>query len=158
MAYIIDGHNLIPKIRGLRLDLPDDEEALIKILQDFCRLQRKNVEVYFDRAAAGYAGKRGYGRVTAHFVREGSTADTAIISRLRRLKKGARNATVVSSDHQIISEAKAMGAKLLRSEEFAQLLFESLDSGPEDTGGGPLLSSKEVDEWMDIFRNGNKSE
>ena len=87
MAYIIDGHNLIPKIRGLRLDLPDDEEALIKMLQDFCRLQRKNVEVYFDRAAAGYAGKRGYGRVTAHFVREGSTADAVIISRLRRLKK-----------------------------------------------------------------------
>ena len=38
MPYLIDGHNLIPKL-GLRLDLPDDEMQLIGILQEFCRLQ-----------------------------------------------------------------------------------------------------------------------
>ena len=49
MAYMIDGHNLIPKL-GLRLDSLDDEEQLLALLQEFCRLRRAQVEVYFDGA------------------------------------------------------------------------------------------------------------
>ena len=36
MPYLIDGHNLIPKL-GLRLESLDDEMELIAILQEFCR-------------------------------------------------------------------------------------------------------------------------
>ena len=43
MPYLIDGHNLIPKL-GLRLDSLDDEEQLIPRLQEFCRLRRAQVE------------------------------------------------------------------------------------------------------------------
>jgi len=154
MAYIIDGHNLIPKVRGLRLSMLNDEEALIKLLQDFCRTHRKKVEVYFDRAATGHAGKKQYGQVTAHFVREGSTADEAIIIRLRKYKRGARNLVVVSSDRQIISETKSLGAVSLRSEDFAEMMTEVPEEGKEDAAG-PELSSAEIDEWLDIF--GNKS-
>jgi len=49
MPYIIDGHNLIPRV-GLRLDALDDEMALVEILRDFCRIKKKRVEVYFDGA------------------------------------------------------------------------------------------------------------
>ncbi len=52
MPYLIDGHNLIPKL-GLRLDSPDDEMELAAILQEFARLNRREVEVYFDGAPAG---------------------------------------------------------------------------------------------------------
>jgi hypothetical protein len=48
MPYLIDGHNLIPKL-GLRLDSMDDEQELVVILQEYARLERKKqVEVYFD--------------------------------------------------------------------------------------------------------------
>ncbi|MBP1702274.1 MAG: hypothetical protein H6Q38_1381, partial [Chloroflexi bacterium] len=41
MPYIVDGHNLIPKIPGLSLRAIDDEMQLIELLQEFCRVQRK---------------------------------------------------------------------------------------------------------------------
>ena len=44
MPYLIDGHNLIPKL-GLRLDSMDDEMELIAILQEFCRVERRQVDV-----------------------------------------------------------------------------------------------------------------
>ena len=77
MPYIIDGHNLIPKL-GLRLDSIDDELDLLARLQEFCRLRRTQVEVYFDGAPPGQASTRKAGVVTAHFVRQGSSADASI--------------------------------------------------------------------------------
>ena len=80
MPYLIDGHNLIPRV-GLRLDSMDDEMELIGILQEFCKLEHRQVEVFFDGAPALHAGARKLGAVTAHFVRLGTTADNAIPSR-----------------------------------------------------------------------------
>ena len=65
MPYLIDGHNLIPKL-GLRLDACDDELALVTRLQEFCRLRRAQVEVYFDGAPPGQPASRKFGAVTAH--------------------------------------------------------------------------------------------
>src|SRR4026207_107874 len=99
MPYLIDGHNLIPKL-GLRLDSMDDEMELIPFLQEFCRRERKQVDVYFDGAPPAQAGTRKLGAVTAHFVRLGTTADDAIRTRLKTLGKSAKNWVVVSSDRQ----------------------------------------------------------
>ena len=98
MPFLIDGHNLIPKIPGLNLQALDDEEQLIKLLQEYCRRQRKQVEVFFDNAPPGGVRARNFGLVIARFVRQGSTADQAIRERLTRLGRLARNWTVVSSD------------------------------------------------------------
>src|SRR5512137_1181649 len=98
MPYLVDGHNLIPKIPGLNLQALDDEEQLIQLLQEYCRRERKQVEVFFDNAPPGGVRARTFGLVTARFVRQGSTADQAIRERLVRLGRLARNWTVVSSD------------------------------------------------------------
>ena len=90
MPYIIDGHNLIPKIPGLSLQDLDDEIQLVKMLQEFCRINRKQVEVFFDNAPPGQPVARNYGSVVARFVREGGTADRAIHNKLKRL--GVRRA------------------------------------------------------------------
>ena len=71
MPYIIDGHNLIPKIPGLSLQEMDDEQHLLEMLQEFCRRQRKQVEVFFDNAPPGGVRARNLGLVTARFVRQG---------------------------------------------------------------------------------------
>src|SRR5512143_3697059 len=97
MPYLVDGHNLIPKI-GLRLDAPDDELQLLRLLQEFSRISRHHVEVYFDGAPPGKGREKGFGLVTAHFVPSSSSADLAIGARLRKLGRTAPNWIVVTSD------------------------------------------------------------
>lgn len=153
MAYLIDGHNLIPKL-GLRLDSVDDELELIAILQEFCRIERTQIEVYFDGAPTPQAGTRKLGAVTAHFVRLGTTADNAIRSRLKRLGRAAKNWNVVSSDRQVQAEARAVHSEVLTSEAFAKQLKKARISAPKSTEDRKL-SPKEVDDWLKIFKSKN---
>jgi predicted RNA-binding protein with PIN domain len=153
MPYLIDGHNLIPKL-GLRLDSPDDEMELVAILQEFCRLERRQAEVYFDGAPAAHAGTRKLGTVTAHFVPLGMTADDAIRRRLKKMGKGAKNWTVVSSDRQVQTEARATQADIIPSETFAMLLRQARDSAPKPADDRKL-SKQEVDDWLKVFEGRN---
>jgi hypothetical protein len=41
MPYLIDGHNLIPKLIGFSLRAMDDEEQLIPLLQTFSRVRAR---------------------------------------------------------------------------------------------------------------------
>ena len=152
MPYLIDGHNLIPKL-GLRLDSFDDEMELIAILQEFCRRERKQVDVYFDGAPAAQAGSRKLGAITAHFVRLGATADDAIRLRLKSLGKSAKNWSVVSSDRRVQVEASAARAEVISSEAFATMLNEASAAAPK-AGAERKLSNDEVEEWMRIFQKG----
>lgn len=149
MPYLIDGHNLIPKL-GLRLDSMDDEMELIAILQEFCRLERKQAEVFFDGAPAPHAGTRKLGAVTAHFVPLGSSADDAIRKRLKSLRKNARNWTVISSDRQVQAEARAALAEVISSDTFAAMLKEARASAPKPNHERKL-TQQEIDEWLKLF-------
>jgi predicted RNA-binding protein with PIN domain len=151
MPYLIDGHNLIPKV-GLRLDSPDDEMELVAILQEFARLRRQQVEVYFDGAPIGYDGTRRLGTVRAHFVKLGQTADNAIRARLNNMAKDARNWVVVSSDREVQSAARVVRAQAISSEEFVKILRAAVDSTPKVSTVDKKLSPAEVDEWLKIFR------
>ncbi len=158
MPFLIDGHNLIPKIPGLSLQDIDDEQQLISLLQEFCRLQGKKVEVFFDQAATAEARARSYGSVLARFVRQGISADQAIHKRLEHLGRSARNWTVVSSDLAVQMDAKAYRTHILSSEEFAALLHETVS---EDRITGvdsrdEILSPDEVDEWLHLFGEQNQ--
>jgi hypothetical protein len=154
MPYIIDGHNLVPKL-GLRLDSADDEMELVAILQEFCRLERRQADVYFDGAPPFQAGTRKLGAVTAHFVPLGTTADEAIRRRLKRMGKSAKNWIVVSSDRQVQSEARAAQAEILSSDAFAKQLKRMRDSAPK-AAGERKLSSQEIEEWLKLFGDGKK--
>ena len=151
MPYLIDGHNLIPKV-GLRLDSPDDEMELVAILQEFARLKRQQVEVYFDGAPIGYDGPRKLGTIRAHFVKLGQTADNAIRARLNNLAKDARNWIVVSSDREVQSAARVVHAQAISSEEFVKILRTAVSSAPKTNTIDKKLSPAEVDEWLKIFR------
>ncbi len=157
MPYLIDGHNLIPYIPGLSLKDLDDEIALIKVLQGFASQKKTRVEVYFDQAPAARAGSRSFGSVKAHFVRQGTSADQAMIDRLSRMEKDAKNWTVVTSDREILVEAKSAHSQTMKSAEFAAQLksMKSGISGDADKGNSPEISDGEVDYWLDQF-NGNE--
>ena len=153
MPYIIDGHNLIPKVPGLSLQQMDDEQHLVEMLQEFCRRQHKQVEVYFDNAAPGGVRARNLGLVTMRFVRQGSTADSAIRRRLVSLGRVARNWTVVSSDQAVQAEARAAQAQVISSDTFARLLTRALDESWADQGDATdtALNPEEVDDWLQLF-------
>jgi hypothetical protein len=155
MPYLIDGHNLIPKL-GLSLRALDDELELIAVLQEFCRLNRRRTEVYFDGAPPGQDGSRKLGSVDAHFVRQGMTADEAIRRRLKKLGRAARNWTVVSSDHQVQAEAQAVHALVLSSEEFARQLKQNPGGRSDDFKADRELRPEEVDEWLKVFKGGDR--
>jgi predicted RNA-binding protein with PIN domain len=153
MPFLIDGHNLIPRI-GLRLDAPDDELALIARLNEFCRLSRRGgVEVYFDNAPPGFPMTRKYGAVTARFVRSASSADEALQARLRQLGRSARNWSVVSSDRVVQAAARASGAQVVSSDEFARLVMETLRTTETPPPGEPGLSEAELQEWLKLFND-----
>ncbi|MFN3742150.1 MAG: NYN domain-containing protein [Anaerolineales bacterium] len=145
MPYLIDGHNLIPKL-GLSLRALDDEEQLIVRLQEFCRQERTRVEVYFDNAPPGQASTKRYGNVTAHFVRQGETADRAIAKRLASLGGEAKNWAVVSSDHEVQATARRFHAHVLSSEAFAR----RLRSTPGEKDEKPS-SLDDVEMWLRLF-------
>jgi predicted RNA-binding protein with PIN domain len=154
MPYLIDGHNLIPKVPGMSLEEIDDEDLLVASLQVFCRVRRQKVEVFFDQAPPTRGGKRSAGSVVVHSVRQGKTADQAILERLEHLDKAAKNWTVVSSDRQVRAGARALGASLLSSEEFAALLMAAHRAAQADQKENPAPPGPdELDEWLRLFRN-----
>jgi predicted RNA-binding protein with PIN domain len=141
----------------MRLDSIDDEMELIAVLQEFCRVERRQAEVFFDGAPAARAGSRKLGSVTAHFVQLGDSADNAICNRLKRLGKSAKNWTVVSSDRQVQAEARAAQAEVTSSDSFSAMLKQARNSAPK-ASGERKLSPKEVEDWLKLFeeRNHNK--
>jgi len=90
--------------------------------------------------------------VTAHFVRQGSSADAAIEIRLTRLGKTARNWTVVSSDRRVQQAARAVHASVLSSEEFAREMSGIKAMGSDQLKTETTLAPDEVEEWLDIFK------
>jgi len=154
MPYLIDGHNLIPKL-GLRLDSFDDEIELVERLNEFCRLSRKGqMEVYFDNAQPGYAETQRMGLLTAHFVRKPLIADEAIRLRLKKLGNAAKNWIVVSSDWAVQNNARTARAKFISSEKFASDVIETLRSDPPASEPKISMSERELEEWIKFFREG----
>lgn len=154
MPYLIDGHNLIPHIPGLSLRDLDDEIKLIQTLQQFAAKKGTKIEVYFDQAQVARNGSRNFGLVRAHFIHQGSTADQAIIARLARMGKDAKNWTVVTSDREILVEARGVHSQTKKSSEFAALLQAELPGKNTslDKQEDPEISAGEVDYWLGQFK------
>jgi uncharacterized protein len=151
MLYLIDGHNLIPHIAGLSLRQMDDEMRLLELLQTFSREHRVRIEVFFDGAAPGWAGTKGYGNITAHYVVRGSTADEAIRRRLNQIPQGS-GVTVISSDRQVQAEARSQRADIISSRDFAKnfpIIKPELKKQKKNSQ--TTLSTDEIDEWLQLF-------
>ncbi len=155
---VIDGHNLIPKIAGLRLDDPDDEMRLIERVQEYCRLERRSAELFFDGAPDPRGNHPKHGLVHTHFIKLGGTADDAILHYLQGHSKEKTFLIVVSSDHRVQNEARSMGFKIMSAEDFARDMDRAFrsDSAVREKKEKPL-STSEVDEWLQIFENRKNS-
>ncbi len=124
MTYLIDGHNLIPKLAGMSLDQLDDEQELIERLAAYSVQHKRQVEVFFDRGQMNNVNDYQRNRLHVHFVRRPMTADDAILARLLGIGKAARNYTVVSGDRAVQERARRLGTGILSSQSFARQLEE----------------------------------
>jgi len=153
-TILIDGHNLIPKIPGLRLDDLDDEIKLLGILSDYCRFSQNRIELFFDGAPPGYAQRTNRGSIHVHHVRQGLTADDAIIAFLHSLGKNAHNILVVSSDRRVQVEVKALHASVVSSEQFSMEIQRTLSTPKAvQEQREKILTESEIEEWEKLFKS-----
>ncbi len=150
MTYLIDGHNLIPHVSGLSLGDVDDEKELIQLLSSFSQIKRCQIEVYFDQGQTGGIRDTIQNRVKVHFTLPPVSADDALILRLLGIGRAAKNYTVVSSDQQVRSRARQAGANLMTSQDFAELLINTVNSKkvkhPKQDH-----QKDEITEWLELF-------
>lgn len=152
MPYLIDGHNLIGQTPGLSLEDPDDEARLVQLVKRFCSRRKKKATVIFDRGLPGGSSPLSGGGVEVRFAPLSSTADALIRRRLRELPD-AKNWTVVTSDVEVARTARAKGARVTSSAEFAAEMAAAdarVEKGEAD------LSKDEVARWEEIFRQQKK--
>lgn len=154
---VIDGHNLIPKVRGIQLSDPDDENKLIQMVSEYCRLSRTRADLFFDGAPAGAGLRSRLGLVSVHYIRVGTTADDAIICHLRGEGPNAKNILVVSSDNRVKTEARALRAEVMNSDQFAQTMLNTLNSPviPDSKRELPP-TAEEVEEMLDLMTRKRK--
>jgi len=151
MPYLIDGHNLIPHMRGLSLQQIDDEQALIERLQGYFQHLRRKAVIYFDRAQPGNHVQTRGAFLNVHYVPLPSDADSAILHHLKKLGAEARNWFVVSSDLAIQRGARQAGARVISSAAFASRVEKSNTSRTS----AQVDASQDIRYWLDVF--GKKS-
>ena len=148
MPLLIDGHNLIARLRDVHLDDADDEVQLVERLRRYQARTGKRVTVIFDRGLpGGPEPDLSTSKLKVIFAPNGRSADALIVNRVRR-NRDPRGLTVVTSDQKIIAAVERRGARVVRAERFAS----ELDAAPASSAADDVkLSQSEVDEWMALF-------
>lgn len=156
MHYLIDGHNLIAKMPDIDLADPDDEAQLVLRLRSWTAASRKRrVTVYFDGGLpGGPAHDLSGARLKVIFASAGRSADDLILRQIRKIKNPPE-ATVVTSDREILTAAERRKMPTISSEIFAESLEEEASerARPEPSAkpDEPSLSEEEVAQWLELF-------
>lgn len=163
MHYIIDGHNLIGKMPDISLKDPNDEVKLtIRIKSWLAESKKRQVTLFFDGGMMGSTLNRMSSRnLKVIFAPSGRTADSLIISHMRKLKN-PRGYTLITSDREIIGHAKSLRIRSLLSEEFIERMGFVFKEKSEkalkvkkdikpDKPDATKISDAEVQEWLDLF-------
>jgi predicted RNA-binding protein with PIN domain len=149
MPFIFDGHNLIGKMPGLRLDDPDDERKLVMLLRGYLRRVKKKGTVVFDRGAFAELPSLSNRDLTVRFARPPRTADDVIVDLVRQ-EQNPRGLTVVTSDRRVSDLARQAGAAVQDAAAFVQVMLAAPARPAEKERG---LSPAEVEEWEREFKS-----
>lgn len=159
MQWLIDGHNLIGQMPGLRLDDPDDEAKLVEYLRRYRARTGHQLTVFFDTGLSYRpAETKKQGGLTIQFAPPGQTADQLILRRLRQVTN-PQEVMVVSSDRMVQQAARQARVRVLTSPEFARQLLQELVTGSDEEPSDRVnrqLSPTEVDEWLALFKSRKK--
>lgn len=149
MPFLIDGHNLIGRLPGLRLDDPEDERQLVVLLRGYLARVKKTGVVVFDRGQPGADDTLSNRTLKVRFARPPRTADDVIKDLVRR-ERNPRGLSVVTSDRAVAEAARQAGATVKEASAFARELLAA-PSGQTAKEAG--LSPEEVAEWEKTFKS-----
>jgi predicted RNA-binding protein with PIN domain len=161
---IIDGYNLIkanPDIFSRMTGLESQRRHLQKILQSAPALHGQEILIVFD-GASGYNLPRSEkkNRMQVIFSGKAQEADE-VIQNLIRKKAPSNELLIVSSDQAIQNTAKDHQAASITSREFWKSLLgipvETSRTSSDDISADRHLSEKEVQDWLKIFKDRDKS-
>ncbi len=119
MTILVDGHNLIGQMAGLRLDDPDDEEKLMTRLRAYRARTGQPIVVYFDAGMAYQSpARRSNGGISIRWAGTGRRADDLIARDVSR-HPNPRELTVVTSDRALQTKVRLGGAQVVDAAAFA---------------------------------------
>lgn len=148
MPYLIDGNNLIGAIRVIDIRDKDAREKMTRMLAAYQRAKGNRVTVVYDGPPPGGVRPVSYiGGLTVIYAGPESDAD----GRIRRLLEDSKDPTsfiVVSSDREVYSHARWLGASALRVMPFYEDLRSALESVGREATEFDSLSREEVEEWI----------
>jgi predicted RNA-binding protein with PIN domain len=151
VPYLIDGNNLLGSWGGPRGD--DDRRAeVVRRVAEFCRLRGARATVVFDgHPLRGDMEKQQLGDLLLRVPERGQDADTVIRELIDRAPRTA-DLIVVSSDKELYSYAKTMGASAIRAHEWNALERQLLSQrGRSDGAGEKPEREDDLAGWLKKF-------
>ena len=148
MPYLIDGNNLIGAIRIIDIRDSAAREKMTRMLSAYQRAKDNSVTVVYDGPPPdGVRPESHLGKLKIIYAGPQSDADTRIREILERAADPA-SFVVVSSDKQVYSHARWLGAQAMRVMPFYRELQATLKQSGRDAGEFDSLSEAEIDEWI----------
>jgi len=129
--YIIDGNNLIGKIKSLHkiqlMDKQGSREKLSFMIDNYFHDKKARVTIHFD-GFAKHPIKLTYANI---IYSENNSADSKIKKQIE-MSNNRRIITVITSDSNLREYARVCSASLLKSEEFAKKMLHKNVDDEED--------------------------
>lgn len=154
MSIIVDGYNYIGRSQELQLNDPAARDTTIYLMGQYCAKARKTLTLIFDGNYFVHHVNRKmrYGRVTVMYTSPIYTADDAIKKMISHQEPRRRKSMlVVSSDEEILAYARSHGAPISKSEDFEQLVYDTLAAPKQIDRVHIQISEAEVQEWLRLF-------
>lgn len=146
--YIIDGNNLIGKIKDLKklqnIDKQAAREKLAFLTENYFSGKKVKVSLHFD----GFENSPITISGAKIIYSENKTADEKIKTEISA-SKNPRNITVITSDNNLKEFARVCSASVISSEEFTSELKKRNESDEEERR---ISSINSVDEFKKIFK------
>jgi len=148
MPYLIDGNNLIGAIRVVDIRDSSAREKMTRMLAAYQRAKRNSVTVVYDGPPPGGVRPVSHiGGLTVIYAGPESDADSRIRTILENCSDPA-SYIVVSSDRQVYSHARWIGAQAMRVMAFNDDLSATLERAGRNAKEFDSLSEDEVTEWI----------
>lgn len=146
MPYLLDGNNLIGRVRRTARPSAEDRAALVAEIAGRLRQTRAKATIFFD----GPAGERAssLGSLSVRVPSSGS-ADDAIVREVERAKVSGE-AVVVTADRGLASRCRDAGAKVCPPDEFFARFGAA---APSAAAGREPAGKVDVEEWMRYFED-----
>ena len=146
LYYIIDGNNLIGKIKSLmniqRKNKQLSREKLVFMLDKFFAGRKNKVTLHFD----GYVNSPINSSKMKIVYSENLSADEKIKNQIEMMKN-KKNTTVITSDSNLAEFSKVCYCKVISSEDFSKMI-EKQNQSDDETSRIEQISN---DEFIQLF-------